>query len=259
MRRKRTFRALLSTQAPLSLRDPPSDAGGPSSRCHPVAASSPQSGARGALAAWAGACAHARSLDGPAVARSATYAKHTELTAAPPPGLAPAPHGTSRPPATHRETLVPQTSVGAARRPRPLLLPGWGGPGPRHRGRGRDLQGWSPKAGGDFKRTSPSAPPPPVAPEPSGRGAGAASRPPGASQRTGPDARGRGGRRRRGQRGNRRSSQDRRTRWGRRRGAGSGQRCPVASWAGPLGLRLRLEEGVQAGAWQVLRTLGSGL
>lgn len=185
----------------------------------------------------------------------------------PPPGLAPAPHGTSRPPAArlrppafrHRETLVPQTSVGAARRPRPLLLPGWGAPGPRHRGRGRDLQGWSPKVGGDFKRTSPSAPPPPVAPEPPGRGAGAASRPPGASQRTGPDARGRGGRRRRGQRGNRRSSQDRRTRWGRRRGAGSGQRRPVASWTDPLGLGLRLEEGVQAGAWQVLRTLGSGL
>lgn len=186
----------------------------------------------------------------------------------PPPGLAPAPHGTSRPPAArlppppafrHRETLVPQTSVGAARRPRPLLLPGWGAPGPRHRGRGRDLQGWSPKVGGDFKRTSPSASPPPVAPEPPGRGAGAASRPPGASQRTGPDARGRGGRRRRGQRGNRRSSQDRRTRWGRRRGAGSGQRRPVANWTDPLGLGLRLEEGVQAGAWQVLRTLGSGL
>lgn len=148
MRRKRTFRALLSTQAPLSLRDPPSDAGGPSSRCRSGAASSPQSGARGALAAWAGACAHARSLDGPAVARSATYAKHTELTAAPPPPRPRAwhPHRTAprgrpppafgRPPPAfrHRETLVPQTSVGAARRPRPLLLPGWGAPGPRHRG-----------------------------------------------------------------------------------------------------------------------------
>lgn len=154
MRRKRTFRALLSTQAPLSLRDPPSDAGGPSSRCHPVAASSLQSGARGALAAWAGACAHARSLDGPAVARSATYAKHTELTAAPPPGLAPAPHGTSRPPAarcpppaTHRETLVPQTSVGAARRPRPLLLPGWGGAGATTPGAGPRSAGLEPKGG----------------------------------------------------------------------------------------------------------------
>lgn len=135
MRRKRTFRALLSTQAPLSLRDPPSDAGGPSSRCRSGAASSPQSGARGALAAWAGACAHARSLDGPAVARSATYAKHTELTAAPPPRPRAwhphrtAPRGRPPPAARHRETLVPQTSVGAARRPRPLLLPGWGGAG----------------------------------------------------------------------------------------------------------------------------------
>lgn len=54
-----------------------------------MAASSLQSGARGALAAWAGACAHAWSLNGPAVARSATYAKHTELTAAPPPAPGP--------------------------------------------------------------------------------------------------------------------------------------------------------------------------
>lgn len=65
-------------------------------------------------------------------------AKHTELTAAPPPP-APGPgtrtardlEAARRPPPAfrHRETLVPQTSVGAARRPRPLLLPGWGGAG----------------------------------------------------------------------------------------------------------------------------------
>lgn len=40
-----------------------------------------------------------------------------------------APRGRPPPAFRHRETLVPQTSVGAARRPRPLLLPGWGGAG----------------------------------------------------------------------------------------------------------------------------------
>lgn len=58
----------------------------------------------------------------------------------------PAPRGRP-PPATHRETLVPQTSVGAARRTRPLLLPGWGGARATTPGAGPRSAGLEPEGG----------------------------------------------------------------------------------------------------------------
>lgn len=184
-------------------------------------------------------------------------AKHTELTAAPPPAPGPgtrtARHLDRLPPPTVRPQFLKHLSeqrVG----PAPCSSLDGGAPGPRHRGRGRDLQGWRGLQTDQALRPAPSG-----GPRASGKGRRGCFKAPGGKPENRAGRQGQGGRRRRGQRGNRRSSQDRRTRWGRRRGAGSGQRRPVASWAGPLGLGLRLEEGVQAGAWQVLRTLGSGL